>query len=29
MNIAFIGLGAMGTPMARTLLKAGFALYRL
>ena len=26
MNIAFIGLGAMGTPMARTLLKAGFSL---
>jgi len=26
MNIAFIGLGAMGTPMARTLLKAGFRL---
>ncbi len=26
MEIAFIGLGAMGTPMARTLLKAGFAL---
>ncbi len=26
MNIAIIGLGAMGTPMARTLLKAGFAL---
>jgi L-threonate 2-dehydrogenase len=26
MNIAFIGLGAMGMPMARTLLKAGFAL---
>lgn len=26
MNIAFIGLGAMGTPMARTLLRAGFAL---
>ncbi|MCA1668834.1 MAG: NAD(P)-dependent oxidoreductase [Thermomicrobia bacterium] len=25
-NIAFIGLGAMGTPMARTLLAAGFAL---
>ncbi len=26
MNIGFIGLGAMGTPMARTLLKAGFTL---
>lgn len=26
MNIAFIGLGAMGTPMARTLLKANFTL---
>ena len=26
MHIAFIGLGAMGTPMARTLLTAGFAL---
>ncbi len=26
MDIGFIGLGAMGTPMARTLLKAGFAL---
>ncbi len=26
MNVAMIGLGAMGTPMARTLLKAGFAL---
>jgi putative dehydrogenase len=26
MNIAFIGLGAMGTPMARTLLATGFAL---
>lgn len=26
MNIAFIGLGAMGTPMARTLLRAGYAL---
>ena len=26
MNIAFIGLGAMGTPMARTLLNAGFPL---
>ncbi len=26
MEIGFIGLGAMGTPMARTLLKAGFAL---
>src|SRR4051794_523776 len=26
MQIAFIGLGAMGTPMARTLLTAGFAL---
>ncbi len=26
MNIGFIGLGAMGTPMARTLLAAGFAL---
>ena len=26
MNIAFIGLGAMGTPMARTLLASGFAL---
>ena len=26
MKIAFIGLGAMGTPMARTLLKSGFAL---
>ncbi len=26
MKIAFIGLGAMGTPMAYTLLKAGFAL---
>lgn len=26
MEIAFIGLGAMGTPMARTLLTAGFAL---
>lgn len=26
MHIAFIGLGAMGTPMARTLLKAGFTI---
>ncbi|MCA1723301.1 MAG: NAD(P)-dependent oxidoreductase [Thermomicrobia bacterium] len=26
MNIGFIGLGAMGTPMARTLLKVGFTL---
>ncbi|MHB8645045.1 MAG: NAD(P)-dependent oxidoreductase [Thermomicrobiales bacterium] len=26
MNIACIGLGAMGTPMARTLLRAGFSL---
>lgn len=26
MNIAFIGFGAMGTPMARTLRKAGFSL---
>ncbi len=26
MNIGFIGLGAMGTPMARTLLAAGFSL---
>ncbi len=26
MQIAFIGLGAMGTPMARTLLRAGFAV---
>jgi L-threonate 2-dehydrogenase len=26
MNVAFIGLGAMGTPMARTLLRAGFSL---
>ena len=25
MKIGFIGLGAMGTPMARTLLTAGFA----
>ncbi|MGB3681771.1 MAG: NAD(P)-dependent oxidoreductase [Rubrobacteraceae bacterium] len=25
-NIGFIGLGAMGTPMARTLLEAGFQL---
>jgi 3-hydroxyisobutyrate dehydrogenase len=26
MNIAFIGLGNMGGPMARNLLKAGHAL---
>jgi 3-hydroxyisobutyrate dehydrogenase-like beta-hydroxyacid dehydrogenase len=26
MNIAFIGLGNMGAPMARNLLKAGHAL---
>ena len=26
MNIGFIGLGIMGKPMARNLLKAGYAL---
>ena len=27
MNIAFIGLGNMGAPMARNLLKAGHTLH--
>ena len=26
MNIGFIGLGIMGRPMAKNLLKAGYAL---